>query len=653
MAPPHHFRIPSKDSEQGTKRVNLVEFRVSHVLIDTLSLTTVPPRHVTPPPKKQSSPDPIVDTSGPSSPDVASNQRPSAGSVKLNDTPAAQPFEFVFVPRTTEPRTPPAQKNKAFVPHPSYYEDEDEPADLEEVRRAARQQNEAKNKVKAMQQAAHEKKIAALRAKSNISLDDDDELEIEEDPKKLNLKRKRDDTSDEEAAVKPKPTAISKGRAIQAQFGAVKAKPIGGRKDVAHAGPSHKEVNQMLLKRTTEQKLAIIKSKEDGYEARGGRLKRRQRTAAKTYGYAELIEALERAPLPGENHAEQNLVPDDGDYNPAAGSPFEGKVFVPGSSLVADEIKVKIEEEEVSLPFATFTEGGLGSPLPVKTQLLEDENPFPPHLHPTQPRRHYGTDSEDDNPFPLHLRPKQPGRVYAADPESEDGNPFPPHLRPKHPRRVMSSDEEGEDPPTQSKRPSPTGEARGSIKPLGESQSHRNLGTCSAATSSTESLDSVKIPLPEARERFFSSIPAVSPPPLATSIGNSPEMHSTSGADMVGHHSASASFDLPTFEPLACLPTLSSPGLPSPSLLMTPAAHLSTPTQASTSKISPGGSLLPAEDNYQLTATGVYYFNLEPGHQDVLDRPLTPPPKGDAIRFGGVNSQLFFSVSPLQIYSMC
>jgi hypothetical protein len=103
---------------------------------------------------------------------------------------------------------------------------------------------EAKNKVKAMQQAAHEKKMAALRAKSNIPVvDDDDELEIEESPKKLSLKRKRDDTSDEEAAVKPKPTAISKGRAIQAQFGAVKAKPIavGGRKDVAHPGPSHKE----------------------------------------------------------------------------------------------------------------------------------------------------------------------------------------------------------------------------------------------------------------------------------------------------------------------------------------------------------------------------------------------------------------------------
>jgi hypothetical protein len=127
---------------------------------------------------------------------------------------------------------------------------------------------------------------------------------------------------------------------------------------------------------------------------------------------------------------------------------IQGKIFVAGSSFVEDEIKVKIEEEEEGLlPFATFTEGGLGSPLPVKTQLLEDENPFPLHLRPTQPRRLHGTDSEDDNPFPLHLRPKQPRRLHGTDSENEDTNPFPPHLRPKHPRRVMSSDEEGENAP--------------------------------------------------------------------------------------------------------------------------------------------------------------------------------------------------------------
>jgi hypothetical protein len=61
--------------------------------------------------------------------------------------------------------------------------------------------------------------------------------------------------------------------------------------------------------------------------------------------------------------------------------------------------------------------------------------------------------------------------------------------------------------------PSPTGKARDSIKPLGESQPHHNLGTCSAATSSTESLNSVQLPEPNPRERLFSSIPAVPPPP--------------------------------------------------------------------------------------------------------------------------------------------
>jgi hypothetical protein len=75
----------------------------------------------------------------------------------------------------------------------------------------------------------------------------------------------------------------------------------------------------MLLKRTTEQKLAMIKSKEEDYEARGGRLKRRQRIVTNGPSYAELIEALERAPLPGENHAEQDSDQDDGDYNPCKG----------------------------------------------------------------------------------------------------------------------------------------------------------------------------------------------------------------------------------------------------------------------------------------------------------------------------------------------
>ena len=557
-------------------------------------------------------------------------------------------------PPTTEARTPPAQKNKAFVSHPSDYED-DEPADLDEIRRHARQQKEAEAKAKAMQQAAREKKMAALHAKSNIPVvDDDDELEVEESPKKASLKRKRGDASDQEGAVKPKPTATSKGRAIQAQFGAVKSKPnvAGGRKDVAHAGPSHKELNQMLLKRTNEQKLAVIKAKEEDYEARGGRLKRRRRIVPNDPGFAELIEALERAPLPGENYAKQDSDRDDGDYSPELESPCKSKVFVAGPNFVDDEIKIKVEEEEESLPLATF-EGGFDSPLPVKAPLLEDENPFPLHLRPTQPRRLHGTDSEDDNPFPLHLRPKQPRRLHGTDSENEDANPFPPHLRPKHARRVMSSDEEGDQETTRSKRSSHSGKARGSIKPLGESQSHHNLGTCSAATSSTESLNSVQLPQADPRERLFSSTSAVPPPPLARSVSGRLEMYSDSGGDMVRHHSANASFNLPTFEPLACLPTLPSPGLPSPTIHMTPVALLSTPTEASTSKVSPGGSLLPAKDNYQLTARGVHYFNLESGHEEFLDRPLTPPPKGDAIRFGGINSQLFFSVSLLRIPSIC
>jgi len=603
---------------------------------------------------KQPSSDPIIDTAGSSSPDVASNQCLATSAFRRPDAPAAQAPEFMPAPTTAEPFTPPAQKNNAFVPHPSDYEDDDEPADLEEVRLRARQQKEADNKAKEMQQAAYKKKMAALRAKSNIPVvDDDDELEVES-PKKLSLKRKHEDTSDEEATVKPKPITISKGRAIQAQFGAVKTKPIvaGGRKDVVHAGLSHKQLNQMLLIRATEQKLAVIKAKEEDYEARGGRLRKRQRVVTNGPSYAELIEALERAPLPGENHAEQDPDQDDGDYQPETESPCKGKAFVADSGFVEDEIKVKIEEEEVGLPFATFTEDGLGSPLPVNAQLFEDENPFPLHLRPTQPRRLHGTDSEDDNPFPLHLRPKQPRRLHGTDSENEDANPFPPHLRPKRPRRIMSSDEEGGNAPTQGWRSNPTGKARDSIKPLGEPRSHHNLGTCSAATGSTESLNSVQLPEPDPRERLFSSIPAVPPPLLARNVNGSFEMYSDSGADMIRHHSANTSFNLPTFEPLACLPDLPSPALPSPSIHMTPVAPLSTPSQASTSKVSPGGSLLPAKDNYQLTAKGVYYFNLESGHQEFLDRPRTPPPKGDAITFGGITSQLFFSVGPLRIQSM-
>ena len=626
----------------------------------SISLTTIPPpppRHVIPLPTKQPSSDPIVDTTGSSSPDVAPNRRLPFRPVKRNGAPAAQAPDFVLAPPTAERRTPPAQKNKAFVPHLSDYEDNDQPADLEEVRRRARQQKEAEDKARAMQQAAHEKKMAALRAKSNIPVvDDDDELEIEESPKKPSFKRKRDDTSDEEAAVKSKPTTISKGRTIQAQFGAVKSKPIvvGGRRGLAHAGPSHKELNQILLKRTAEQKLVAIKTKEDDYEARGGRLKRRQRVVLDDPSCTELMEALERARLPGENDAEQDSDPDDGDYHPGTMSPCKGKAFVLGPSLIEDEIKIKIEEEEEGLPLATFTEDAFGSPSPspFQAQLLDDENPFPPHLRPTQPRRLHGTDSEDDNPFPIHLRPKQPRRLHGTDSEDNDTNPFPPHLRPKRPRRVMSSDGEEEHVATQSKRPSPTGKTRDSIRPLGESQFHRNLGACSAATSSTESLNSVQPPQPDPRERLFSSTPAVPPPPLARSISGCLEMHSDSGGDMVRHHSANTSFNLPTFAPLACLPTLPSPGLPSPSILMTPVAPLSTPTQASPSKVSPGGPLLPAKDNYQLTARGVHYFNLESGHEEFLDRPLTPPPKGDAIRFGGINSQLFFSVRPLRFPSM-
>jgi hypothetical protein len=616
-----------------------------YVLMDALSLAAIPPpppRHVTPPPKKRPSSDPIVD-----SPDITSNQRLVALPIRRHGSPAAQAPEFVPALLSAELRTPPAQKNKAFVPRPSDYEDDDEPADLE-VRRCAQQQKEVKNKAKAMQQAAYEKKMAALRAKSNIAVvDDDDELEIEESPKKPSVKRKREDTSDEEVAVKRKPTAISKGRSIQAQFGAAKTKPIvvGGRKDVAHAGPSHKELNQMLLKRTTEQKLAVIKAKEEDYEARGGRLKRRRQIAANGPSYAELIEALERAPLPGENHTEQDSDRDDGDYNPEPESPCQDKVLVAGSSFVEDDIKVKVEEEEVDLSFALFAERGLGSPFPIMAQLSEDDNPFPLHLRPTQPRRLHGTDSEDDNPFPPHLRPKQPRRLHGTDSENEDTNPFPAHLRPKHPRRVMSSDEEGVNALTQSKRPSPTGKARESIKPLGESQAHRNLGTCSAATSSTESLSSMQLPPPGPRELLYTSTLAVLPPPLARSVGGRLEMHSDSGGDLVCHPSANESFNLPTFEPLASLPTIPSSCLPSPSIHMTPAASFSTPNRASTSKVSPGGSLLPAKDDYQLTAKGVYYFNLESSHQEFLDRPRTPPPKGDAIRFGGITSQLFFSVS--------
>ncbi len=571
----------------------------------------------------------------------------------------AQAPESVPTQPTAEPRTPPAQKNKAFVPHPSDYEDDDDPADLEVVRRRAKQQKEAENKAKAMQQAAHEKKMAALRAKTNIPVvDDDDELEIEESPKKPSLKRKRDDTSDEEAAIKHKPMAISKGRAIQAQFGAAKIKSIvvGGRRDMAHPGPSNKEFNQMLLKRATEQKLAVIKAKEADYEARGGRLKRRRQVVADGMTFAELIEAIERAPLPGENHAGQDPDQDDGDYHPGTESPCKGRAFVTDPDLIEDEIKIKIEEEEEGLPLFPFTEGGLGSPLPVNAQLLEDENPFPLHLRPTQPRRLHGTDSEDDNPFPLHLRPKQPRRLHGTDSESEDANPFPPHLRPKHPRRVMSSDEEGGSAPTPSKSSVPTSKARDSTRLLEESQSHSNLGTCSAATSSTESLNSMHLPEPDCRERLFSSIPAVPPPPPARTVSGSREMYSDSGGDLVRHHSANVCINLPTFEPLACLPTLPtlpSPGLSSPSIQMTPAAPLSTPTQASTSKVSPGGSLLPAKDSYPLTAKGVYYFNLESGHQEFLNRPRTPPPKGDPVTFGGITSQLFFSVGPLRIPSMC
>lgn len=624
----------------------------------SISLTTIPPpppRHVTAPLTKQPSSDPIVDTTGSSSPDVTPNRRPPVRPVRRNNVPAAQALEFVPVLPIADPRTPPAQKNKVFVPHPSDYEDDDQPVDLEEVRRRARQRKEAEDKAKTMQKTAHEKKMAALRAKSNILVvdDDDDGLEIEESPKKPSLKRKRGDTSDEEVAIKSKPTTISKGRAIQAQFGVVRSKPIAvrGRKGTAHAGPSHKELNQILLRRTAEQKLVTIRTKEDDYEARGGRLKRRQLVVSNDPSFVELIEALERAPLPGENGAEQDSDQDDADYNPETESPCKGKAFLVGPSLVEDEIKVKIEEEEC-LPFATFTEDGLGSPSPVQAQLFDDENPFPLHLRPTRPRRLHGTDSEDDNPFPLHLRPKQPRRLHGTDSEGDNANPFPLHLRPKRPRRIMSSDGEGENVTTQSKCPSPTGKARDTIKPLGESQFHRNLGTCSAATSSTESLNSVQPPQPDSREVFFSSTPAVPPPPLARSVSGRLEMHSDSGGDMVRHHSANTSFNLPTFEPLACLPTLPSPGLPSPSILMTPIAPLSTPTQASPSKVSPGGSLLPAKDNYQLTARGVHYFNLESGHQEFLDRPPTPPPKGDAIRFGGINSQLFFSVSPLRTPSI-
>jgi len=401
----------------------------------------------------------------------------------------------------------------------------------------------------------------------------------------------------------------------------------------------------MLLNRATEQKLAVIKAKEADYEARGGRLKRRQKIVADSLSYAKLIEVLERAPLPGENHAGQDPDQDDGDYHPGTESPCKGRAFMADSNFVEDEIKVKIEEEEEGLPLATFTEGGLGSPL------LEYENPFPLHLRPTQPRRLHGTDSEDDNPFPLHLRPKQPRRLHGTDSENEDANPFPPHLRPKHARRVVSSDEGGNS-PAQSKVSVPTSKDRDSIKPLGESQSYSNLGTCSAATSSTESLNSVQLPEPDPRERLFSSIPAVPHPPLARTASGSLKMYSDSGGSMVRHYSSNASFNLPTFEPLACLPTLPSPCLSSPSIHMTPAAPLSTPTQALTSKVSPGGSLLPAKDNYQLTAKGVYYFNLESGHQEFLDRPRTPPPKGDAVQFGGITSQLFFSVSVLRVPSM-
>ena len=606
---------------------------------------------MTPPPEKQPSSDPIVDTSGSSSPDVSSNQRLPARPLKRNDAPVAEAPLFVLAQPTAELRTPPAQKNKAFVPYPFDYEDDDEPADLGVVRRRARQQKEAEDKAKAMQQAAHEKKMAALRANTNIPVvDDDDELEIEESPKKPSLKRKRDETSDEESAIKPKPIAISKGRAIQAQFGAAKNKPsvVGRRRDMAHSGPSHNEFNQMLLKRADEQKLAVVKAKEADYEARGGRIKRRQRIVADGLSYAELIEAIERAPLPGENHADQDPDQDDGDYHPGTESPCKGRAFVTDSGLIEDEIEIKVEDEEEGLPLFPFTEGGLGSPL------LEDENPFPLHLRPTQPRRLHGTDSEDDNPFPLHLRPKQPRRLHGTDSENEDANPFPPHLRPKHPRRILSSDEEGGNAPTQSKRFVPTGKARDSIRLLEESQSHSNLGTCSAATSSTESLNSVHLPEPDPRERLFSSIPAVPLPPIARAIGGSLEMYSDAGGDLIRHHGESLSFSLPTFEPLPC-PTLPSPGpgLSSPSIQMTPAAPLSTPTQASTPKISPGGSLLPAKDCYTLTAKGVYYFNLESGHQEFLNRPRTPPPKGDPVTFGGITSQLFFSVGPLRILSMC
>ena len=351
---------------------------------------------------------------------------------------------------------------------------------------------------------------------------------------------------------------------------------------MTHPGPSHNGFNQMLREYANKQRLAVVEPKEADCEARGGRLKRRRRTVADGTSSAKPIGASARTPIPGENHAGQDPNQDDEDYHPGTESPCQGRAFVTDFGLIEDGIEIRIEEEEEGLPLFPVTAGGLGSRLSVNAQPLEDEHPSLLHYRPTQPRRLHGTDSEDDNPFPLHLRPKQPRRLLGRDYETEDAKAFPPYLRPKHSRCVMSSDEGGGNALTQSKSSVPTGNARDSTNLLEESQSHSTLGTCSAATSSTESLNSMHLPEPDPRERLFSSIPAVPLPPCARTIGDSLEMYSNCSGDLIRHLRANVLFNLPTFEPLTnlpTLPTLPSPSLSSPSSQMTPAAPHSTPTQ--------------------------------------------------------------------------
>ena len=88
----------------------------------------------------------------------------SATTPQVAQAPKSVPAQL-----TAEPRTPPAQKNKVFVPHPSDYKGGDEPADLDNmVRRPPTRQNETENK--AMQSADCEKRSLLSRLKQIFPL---------------------------------------------------------------------------------------------------------------------------------------------------------------------------------------------------------------------------------------------------------------------------------------------------------------------------------------------------------------------------------------------------------------------------------------------------------------------------------------------------